>query len=65
VGLARADRLDVTSIPAVCLGPETAAVAREAGFTVVAVSAAPEARVLATTASRALAAVAAHPKETR
>jgi hydroxymethylbilane synthase len=62
VALARADTLDVASIPSVCIGPETAAEARDAGFSVMAVSAAPGATVLASTTARAL---AAHRKEIR
>ena len=62
VALARAEGLDVTSIPAVCIGPETAAAARVAGFTVVAVSAEPGAAALAGTTAQA---VLAHPVEVR
>jgi len=53
VALARAEALDVTSIPAVCIGPETAADAQAAGFSVVAVSAEPDAATLARTTARA------------
>lgn len=56
LALARAEALDVASIPSVCIGPETADEARDAGFSVVAVSASPEATVLAATTAQALAA---------
>lgn len=56
IALARAETLDVASIPSVCIGPETAAEARNAGFSVMAVSASPEATTLAATTARALAA---------
>jgi hydroxymethylbilane synthase len=62
VALASAESVDVTSIPSVCIGPETAADARRAGFPVLAVSVTPEAAGLATTTAAAL---AAQPKETR
>ncbi len=62
VALARAENLDVASIPAVCIGPETAVAARDAGFSVMAVSVTPEAGTLATATAHAL---AARPKETR
>jgi hydroxymethylbilane synthase len=62
VALARMERISVTSIPAVCIGPETAAAARDADFSVMAVSLTPEAGALATTTAHALAAL---PKETR
>jgi len=62
VTLARAEGLDVASIPSVSIGPETAAVARNAGFSVLAVSPAPDAGAIAATTARAL---MAHPKETR
>jgi uroporphyrinogen-III synthase len=62
VALARMERISVTSIPAVCIGPETAAAARDADFSVMAVSLTPEAVALATTTAHALAAL---PKETR
>lgn len=60
--LARAEGLDATSIPAVCIGPETAMAARAAGFTVIAVSSEPDATALAGTTARA---VLAHPVEVR
>jgi uroporphyrinogen-III synthase/uroporphyrinogen III methyltransferase/synthase len=62
VALARAESLGIASIPAVCIGPETEAAARRAGFPVLAVSLTPEAAALATTTAAAL---AAQPKETR
>jgi hydroxymethylbilane synthase len=62
VALASAESLDVSSIPSVCIGPETAADARRAGFPVLAVSVTPEAAGLATTTAAAL---AAQPKESR
>jgi hydroxymethylbilane synthase len=62
VSLARAEGLEVASIPSVSIGPETAAAARDAGFSVVAVSPASEASALAATTARAL---LAHSKETR
>ena len=55
VALARAVSVDVSSIPSVCIGPETAANARSAGFSVLAVSASPGAAALAGTAARVLA----------
>jgi uroporphyrinogen-III synthase len=58
LALARAETLDVASIPAMCIGPETASEARDAGFSVMAVSAAPTAADLATATAQAL---AAHP----
>jgi hydroxymethylbilane synthase len=61
VSLARAEGLEVASIPSVSIGPETAAAARDAGFSVVAVSPASEASALAATTARAL---LAHSKET-
>jgi hydroxymethylbilane synthase len=60
VSLARAERIDVAAVRSVCIGPETAAEARKAGFAVIAVSAAPEAGTLATTTASAL---AAQPRE--
>lgn len=54
VALARAESLDVASIPSVCIGPETAAIARAAGFSVLGVSATPDAATLAMTTARVL-----------
>lgn len=62
VTIARAEGLDVASIPSVSIGPATAAAARDAGFSVLAISPAPEADALAATTARAL---LAHSKETR
>lgn len=56
VALARGAAVDVSSIPSVCIGPGTAADARAAGFTVLAVAEIPEATALAHTTARALAA---------
>jgi hydroxymethylbilane synthase len=56
VALARAASVDMCSIPAICIGPNTAMDARTAGFSVLAVSAIPEATALAVTTARALAA---------
>jgi hydroxymethylbilane synthase len=56
VALASASSVDVSSIPSVCIGPKTAADARVAGFSVLAVAATPEATALAATTARALAA---------
>ncbi len=52
--LARSEGLDVVSIPAICIGPETATAARSAGFTTIAVSTEPGAAALASTAAQAL-----------
>jgi hydroxymethylbilane synthase len=54
VSLARAEGLEVMSIPAVCIGPETATVAERAGFSVVAISPQPAADVLAETVAKSL-----------
>ena len=56
VTLSRAASVDVFSIPSVCIGPQTAAAARAAGFSVLAVSDFPEATELAVTTARVLAA---------
>ena len=53
--LARAEALDVNSIPAICIGPETAAEAVGAGFSVLAVSSTPDAVALADVTARSLA----------
>lgn len=55
VALGLAEAVEVTSIPAVCIGPETAAAAEEAGFRVLAVSPMADAAVLAAAAAEALA----------
>jgi len=54
VALAEAESLDVRSIPAVCIGPETAEGARAAGFRVLAVSLSAEASALAGATADAL-----------
>ncbi len=54
VALAAAESIDVVSIPAVCIGPETAAEARRLGFRVVAVSATPDSAALAAATAAAL-----------
>jgi hydroxymethylbilane synthase len=53
--LADREAIDVTSIPAVCIGAATAREAARAGFRVVAVSGAPDAATLADTVADALA----------
>jgi hydroxymethylbilane synthase len=53
--LARAQGLDATSIPAVCIGPKSAAEAERAGFTVLAVSPDPNPLALAEATAGALA----------
>ena len=55
VSLGNAEAIDVRSFPAVCIGPETADVARTAGFRVLAVSPTPDAAALAAATARALA----------
>lgn len=62
LALASADVLDVTSIPAICIGPETAAAARRAGFHVLAEAPMRDAVTLAATT---VAALAAQPQEIR
>jgi hydroxymethylbilane synthase len=47
VALARSEGLDLAAIPAVCIGPETADVARAAGFAVETIAAEPDAAALA------------------
>ena len=54
VALAQAEQLDIASIPSVCIGIRTAAEARGAGFSVLAVSETPDANVLARTVARSL-----------
>jgi hydroxymethylbilane synthase len=54
VALARSVSLDVTSIPSVCIGPETAAAALAAGFAVIEVSDSPDANALAFAAAGVL-----------
>lgn len=60
--LGRAESVDVTGIPSICIGPETAREARDEGFDVLAVAPSPDAAALAATAARAL---ARQPQETR
>ena len=55
VALAGAESLEISAIPAVCIGPETATAAVEAGFRVLAVSPTPGAAALATATAEALA----------
>ncbi len=52
--LARSEALDLASVPAVCIGPGTAAAARAAGFAVAGVAAQPGAAALASTTARAV-----------
>jgi hydroxymethylbilane synthase len=52
--LGRAESIDVHSLPAVCIGPETADEARIAGFRVIAVSPTPDPKALAATTADAL-----------
>lgn len=52
--LATADALDVTAIPAICIGPETADEAARAGFRVIAVASSQDANTLANTTAAAL-----------
>jgi uroporphyrinogen-III synthase len=54
VALAAAEDLDVTCVPAVCIGPETRRAAEEAGFDVIAESRARDARSLAAATAVAL-----------
>ena len=61
VSLAEAERLEATSIPAICVGPETEREAARLGFRVLATSPAPDATSLALTTAVAL----AQPVETR
>lgn len=61
VSLAEAEELDVSSIPAICIGPETEREAARLGFRVVATSPTPDATSLAATTVAAL----AQPVETR
>jgi uroporphyrinogen-III synthase len=55
LALARAKALDVSGVPAVCIGPETAADAERAGFSVIAISPSPQAAALAATTAGILA----------
>lgn len=62
VSLAGAEGIEVTSIPAICIGPETAAEARRAGFHVLAEAPMRDAASLAATTVQTL---AAQPQEIR
>ncbi len=55
VAIGKAESVDVTSIPSICIGPQTAREARAAGFRILAVAASPESTALAAAAARALA----------
>lgn len=55
LSLGRQESIDVRTFPAVCIGPETAREAREAGFQVLAVSPTPDSAALAAATVRALA----------
>lgn len=55
LALARLERIEVRAIPAICIGPETARVARDAGLNVVAVAPTPDLQLLAETVAAALA----------
>ena len=55
VKLGRDERIDVLSIPSMCIGPETADEARAAGFRILAVSPTPDSAALAAATARALA----------
>ena len=54
VTLGRADSIDVTSIPSICIGPETANAARAAGFRILGVAPTPDPAALAAAAAHAL-----------
>jgi hydroxymethylbilane synthase len=54
-GLLTAESLELPNVPAICIGPETSAAARWAGFQVLAEAPQADARTLAATAARALA----------
>lgn len=54
VSLGRAESIDVRSMPAVCIGPATAAEAQKAGFSVLGVSPTPDAAALAAATAKAL-----------
>jgi hydroxymethylbilane synthase len=61
VSLATAESIDIRSLSAVCIGPETADEARAAGFQILAVPATPDATALAAVTAAAL---AGQPEET-
>jgi uroporphyrinogen-III synthase len=54
VSLGHQESIDVRSFPAICIGPETADVARTAGFRVLAVSPRPDSAALAAATATAL-----------
>lgn len=54
LALAEIERIDLRTIPAICLGPETHRAAVEAGFRVAAVSPSPDAATVAATTAEAL-----------
>ena len=54
LALGERESINVRSVPAVCIGPETADEVRAAGFRVIAVSPTPDAVALAAATSRAL-----------
>ena len=55
LALGRDESIDVLSIPCVCIGPETAEEARQAGFQILAVSPTPDSAALAAATAQALA----------
>jgi hydroxymethylbilane synthase len=55
VALGRDESIDILSMPCVCIGPETAEVARAAGFRILAVAPTPDSAALAAATARALA----------
>lgn len=61
VSLGRGDEIDVTTVPAVCIGPETAREAARHGFEIAATASGPDPNTLAATTVAAL----AQPLETR
>lgn len=54
IALGRDASIDVTSMPCVCIGPETADEARALGFRILAISATPDSAALAAATARAL-----------
>ncbi len=65
IALAGAEAIPITTVPAICAGPATAAAARSAGFVVLAESPRPESPELARTAREALDQSPAQPLEVR
>jgi uroporphyrinogen-III synthase len=61
LSLANAESIDIHSLPAVCIGPETADEARSAGFRILAVAQTPDATALAAATAAEL---TRQPKET-